>query len=141
MCCYKDLSDYRDVAHLALRLGVATVFLYAGVMKWQFWGADVAGMTPMMLNIMRFLSIAEPLAALGLILGLLSQLSAFGLMLVMIAALWQKVSAGMPFSQWQFDMILLVASFVIVIEGPGAVSLDMKCSAKHHHRKHSGKKR
>lgn len=125
----KDLSPYRDHALLILRLAVAAIFLYHGIDKWQFFQMAAApeGMTPALLTIMKVLAVAEPLAGIGLVLGLLTQLASLGLIIVMVGALVWKIGIGgegANLSFWEIDLILLAANIAILVFGPGKISLD-----------------
>ena len=95
-----NLSKYSDLAHLVLRLAVAAAFLYHGTMKFGFLqGAAPEGMSDTLVMIFKFLAIAEPLAGVALIIGLLTQVAAAGLALVMVCAIYFKASGGFDF--WQ----------------------------------------
>ena len=122
-----NLSQYSDVAHLVLRLAVAAAFLYHGSMKWGFLQDPAPeGMSDSLVMIFKFLAIAEPLAGVALVIGLLTQVAAAGLALVMVCAIYFKVSGGSNFGQVELEMMLLAASVALVIEGAGKYSLDAK---------------
>ena len=121
-----NLSRHRDIALLALRLAVAAIFLKFGLMKWGMWSGAPAEMPAMMINIMKLLSVAEPLAGVALVLGLLTQVASAGLMLVMLSAIAMKVSSGNDFTMYALDLSLLASAFVLVILGAGKYSLDAK---------------
>jgi putative oxidoreductase len=72
---------------LVLRLVVAAVFLYAGSAKWPFWSAAPEGMSGLLLNLMKFLSIVEPLGSVALVLGFLTRWAAAGLGIIMVGAI------------------------------------------------------
>jgi uncharacterized membrane protein YphA (DoxX/SURF4 family) len=42
----------------------------------------------------------------------------------MAAALLQRIPTGAPFGKWEFELLLLVVSVVIILIGPGKYSLD-----------------
>ncbi len=126
-----DLSRWSDLALLALRVTVAAIFWVHGRSKAGMWKAQPSQQLPApMLNLMRTLSVAEPLGALAMLTGVLSQLAAIGFMLVMAGAMFLKIRVWKtPFfahekSGWEFDLILLAAAFVLLILGPGAYSLQ-----------------
>ncbi len=132
MCLSRDLSQYRNHALLLLRCVVAAIFLYHGTQKWQFWSMAPDGMSQNMLFIMRLLSVAEPLAGIALILGLLTQVAAAGLIVVMISAMWMKISGKQPFGKWEIDLLLFAANIALIVLGPGAFSLDVRTPPKRH---------
>ena len=64
---------------LALRIGVGVVFLAHGNAKRKFWQATPSEQLPIqLLTILRMLSIAEPIAGLAVILGILTRLASLG---------------------------------------------------------------
>jgi putative oxidoreductase len=77
----------QDTALLVLRLVVAAILLYAGSAKWPFWSAPPEDMSVVLLNVMKFLSIVEPLGSLALLLGVLTRWAATGLGIIMVGAI------------------------------------------------------
>lgn len=130
---FHDLLKHRDLGLLFLRLGVGVTFLYHGVMKWSLWSAaagDPSGAN--MLNLMKFLSIVEPLGGLALILGVLTQLASLGLAVVMLGAIyfkmavWKFAFAEAAKTGWELDFILLAACLCLLLVGAGKYALDKK---------------
>lgn len=126
-----DLSRWSDLALLALRITVAAIFWVHGRSKVGMWKAQPSQQMPAsMLNLMRTLSVAEPLGALAMLTGVLSQLPAIGFMLVMASAMFLKIRVWKtPFfahdkSGWELDLILFAAALVLLILGPGAYTLQ-----------------
>src|SRR5918998_1879072 len=78
----------QDTALLVLRLVVAAIFLYAGSAKWPFWSAPPEGMSVVLLNVLKLLSIVEPLGSLALLLGVLTRWAAAGLGIIMVGAIF-----------------------------------------------------
>ena len=124
MSLVKDLSKYHDTGLLILRLVVAGIFLNHGILKMGLWAAAPDTMSPGMLFIMKLLSIAEPLAALGLILGFLTQAAALGIIAIMVSAIYSKLTNGSPLLKNELEILLLAASIMLLFEGPGCHSLD-----------------
>lgn len=125
------LHGWGDVALLALRASLGAVFLSHGMTKWGTWKMQSSEqMGGGMLNMMRFLSIVEPLGGIAVILGLFTQFAAMGFALVMLGAIWMKIRAWkMPFTTttatgWEFDLMNLTASLLLVTAGAGMYSLD-----------------
>lgn len=83
-----------------------------------------------MINTMKLLSICEPLGALAMLGGLLVQPAAFGFILVMLGAMQMKMTKWKtPFKSdsttgWEFDLLILAASILLLLTGAGAISLD-----------------
>lgn len=126
-----SLSSYGDFALLALRIAVGAIFLVHGKGKRGMWKARPSEQMPAgMLNLMRFLSIAETLGGLAVLAGFLTPLAALGLGVIMLGAIKMKiVKWKMPFTAmdkvgWEFDLILLAACAVLLVLGGGVFSLD-----------------
>ena len=126
-----DLHQYYDLALLALRIGVASVFWVHGRSKAGMWKMQPGPqLSAPMLNLMRTLSIAEPLGALATLTGFLSQLAAIGFILLMCGTLFMKIRVWKtPFmahdkTGWELDLLMLAASIALLIFGPGAYSLQ-----------------
>jgi uncharacterized membrane protein YphA (DoxX/SURF4 family) len=127
---FLDFSRWSDLALLALRIAVAAIFWVHGRSKAGTWKAQPSPQTPApMLNLMRTLSVAEPLGALAMLTGVLSQFAAIGFMLVMGGAIYMKIRLWKtPFfahdkTGWELDLLVLAASFALLILGPGAYTL------------------
>ncbi len=121
-----SLHQYSDWGLLALRLAVAAIFWAHGTSKFGAWKQPAKGMNGMM----RLLSICEPLGALAMLLGILTQPAAFGLALVMLGAIYFKITKwNLPFSSseksaWEFDLLILASCLLLLFTGAGALSLD-----------------
>ncbi|EKD58346.1 MAG: hypothetical protein ACD_56C00146G0005 [uncultured bacterium] len=122
---------FQDASLLLLRLVVAAVFLYAGAAKWAFWSTPLPGMSDVMWNLTRFLSIVEPLGALALILGFLTRWAAAGLAIIMLGAIFIleftmqtnffTSPAGIG---WDYNLLLLANCLALLSFGAGKWSLD-----------------
>ncbi len=83
-----------------------------------------------MINLMRLLSVCEPLGAIAMFSGFLVQPAALGLSLIMLGAIYLKITKWKtPFKAenttgWEFDLLILAASITLIILGGGAWSLD-----------------
>ncbi len=125
------LHTYSDWALLILRLGVGAIFWTHGRMKWGMWKMKPSDQLPASaLNILRLLSICEPLGAIAVVLGFLTQLAGLGFAIIMLGAINYKARtqklAFMDLAKggWEFELLLLVAAVVLVIMGAGAFALD-----------------
>lgn len=110
---YMSFPKYQDAARLLLRIAIGATFIVHGLMK---VGSDS--------TLMQVLSICEPLAGIAFILGLLTPVAALGTSVVMVAAIWPRLTGGMPYNKFEFETLLLVVSIYLIIAGPGAYSLD-----------------
>lgn len=123
--------SYGDWGLLALRVALASVFFVHGKMKWAMWKMSPSGEMPQgMLSLMRFLSVVEPLGAMAILLGFLSEFVAMGFAVIMIGAiifkmkLWKVPFAGANAVGWEFDLVILAAALAVMSLGAGGISLD-----------------
>ena len=121
----------QEAALIALRLVVAAVFLYAGTAKWPMWSAPMEGMSPLMHNLIRFLSIVEPLGAVALLLGFLARWAAAGLAIIMLGAIpFSRVTmktslfTGQQGAGLDYNLLLLVGCIALLAFGAGRWSVD-----------------
>ncbi len=123
---FAQLLQYNDAGLLLLRIAVAVIFLYHGLPKLSK-SKVMSQMMGMPAGMIFMLGIFETLAALGLALGIYTQLSALVLGVVMVGAIGTKMMKwGVPFSAmdktgWEFDFILLFASLSILLGGGGSI--------------------
>ncbi len=121
---FPQLLQFTDLALLCLRLIVAVVFFSSGMShaKDPVGRAESIGMSP---GFTRFLGLAEMAAALGVGVGVLAQVAAAGLILIMLGAIQKKVFEwhtgfwGKKTYGWHYDLTYLVASLVILTTGGG----------------------
>jgi putative oxidoreductase len=123
-----QLLPFSDAALLGLRLVVAVVFFESG----RRHAADPVGraasigLSP---GLTRFLGLGEMAAALGVGLGVLPQVAALGLVLIMLGAIQKKVFVwhtgfwGDNTYGWHYDLTYLVANLVILTTGGGRLVL------------------
>jgi len=126
---FPQLAQFTDVALLLLRVMVGIVFITSGWKHFQDpeGRSKSIGMTK---GFTIFLGAAEVAASLGLIFGMLTQLAAIALILIMLGAIWKKIfvwhtgfwgESGT--NGWSYDTILIVMNLVIVTTGGGNISL------------------
>jgi putative oxidoreductase len=121
---FPALSQFADLALLLLRLMVGLVFMSSGWShaKDPVTRAKSIGMSP---GFTRFLGIAELAGGLGVALGILPQLAALGLILVMLGAIqrkifvWQTGFWGKSSDGWHYDLLFVVMCLVIATTGGG----------------------
>src|SRR5437660_4941647 len=119
-----------DVGLLLLRLMVALVFFDSGrnhlrnpAERSKSIGAST-GFTV-------FLGTAEVLGSLGVALGILTQLAAIGLILLMLGAIQKKIFVwkigfwGGRAYGWHYDLMLLVMNLVILVTGGGRLAVRL----------------
>ena len=119
---YPSYTTIQEAALVLLRLIVGAIFLYAGYAKLMFWSGAPAGM-PMpsaMVHLMQFLSIAELLGGVALIIGFLTRWAAAGLAIIMVGAVFFVRFVGHAgwFTSQQgsgVDYVLLILAGCIVL--------------------------
>lgn len=77
----------------------------------------------------RFLGIAEFAGGLGVVFGVLTQLAAFGLILVMGGAIYKKIAVwhtgfwGEKSTGWHYDLMIVLMNLVIAVTNGGRLVL------------------
>jgi putative oxidoreductase len=120
----RQLAQFTDLSLLLLRLMVAAVFMTSGWVhvKDPKGRAKSIGMTP---AITLFLGVAELAGGLGVAVGVLTQLAALGLILVMLGAIHRKIFVwhtgfwGEKASGWHYDLMLVLMNLVIACTDGG----------------------
>jgi putative oxidoreductase len=134
-------STSDSVGLTILRLGLGVVFFAHGAQKALGWfggpgysammaGFEAGGIPPLF----AFLAImAEFLGGIGLLLGLLSRVAAFGIMCNMAVAIYRVHLPNGLFMNWsgqqkgegyEFHILVLAMGLVILIQGAGLLSID-----------------
>src|SRR5881392_1542087 len=126
---FPQLYQFADLGLLLLRLMVGIVFLSSG---WNHL-KDPAGRSKsigMNKGFTIFLGAAELAGALGVMFGVLTQLAAAGLILLMLGAIQKKIFVwrtgfwgNSGTNGWSYDTMLVVMSLVIVTTGGGNLSV------------------
>ena len=125
---FPELARFTDLGILLLRLMVGLVFVNSGYthLKDPAARAKSIGMSkPFTI----FLGAAELAGGIGVAFGVLTQLAAFGLILIMLGAIWKKIFAwhtgfwGEKGSGWHYDLIFILMNLVIAFTDGGAYVL------------------
>ena len=126
---FPQLAQFTDSALLLLRLMVGIVFITSGYKHLKdpaTRGKDI-GMSK---SFTLLLGAAELAGGLGVISGVLAQLAAIGLILVMLGAIQKKIftwhtgfwgKSGT--NGWSYDTMLVIMNLVIVTTGGGNLTL------------------
>ena len=127
----QSYTKVQDIALLVLRVVVAAIFLYAGSAKWPFWSASPEGMSVVLLNITRFLSVVEPLGSVALLLGFLTRWAAAGLGVIMVGAIFfarytlhAGLFTGPQGTGLDYNLLILAGCIALLAFGAGAWSVD-----------------
>src|ERR1700726_2764619 len=126
---FPRLAQFTDIALLLLRLMVGIVFITSGYkhLKDPATRSKDIGMSK---SFTIFLGAAELAGGLGVISGVLAQLAAIGLILVMLGAIQKKIfiwhtgfwgKSGT--NGWSYDTMLIIMNLVIVTTGGGNIVL------------------
>ena len=125
---FPQLARFTDLSLLLMRLMVGLVFVTSGYshLKDATARAKSIGMSkPFTI----FLGIAEVAGGLGVAFGVLTQLAAFGLILIMFGAIQKKMFAwhtgfwGEKASGWHYDLMFILMNLVIAFTNGGAYVL------------------
>src|SRR5712672_131101 len=126
---FPQLARFTDLGLLLLRLMVGLVFLNSGYshLKAPATRAKSIGASkPFTI----FLGIAEVAGALGVAAGVLTQLAAFGLILIMLGAIQKKIFAwhtgfwGEKTYGWHYEIMFILMNLVIAFTNGGAYVLQ-----------------
>jgi putative oxidoreductase len=124
-------TKFQETALLVLRLIIAGIFLYAGYVKWPFWSAAPAGMSAGMVNLVKFLSIVEPLGGVALVVGFLTRWAAAGLAIIMVGAIFfLRLAMQTGFfttaqgAGLDYNLLILGGCIALVAFGAGSWSVD-----------------
>jgi putative oxidoreductase len=121
---FPQFAQFTDLSLLLMRLMVAAVFIASG---WNHakdpkGRARGLGVSP---SFALFVGVAEIAGGLGLTFGVLTQLAAMGLILIMLGAIHKKIFVwhtgfwGEKSSGWHYDLMLVVMNVVIICTGGG----------------------
>jgi putative oxidoreductase len=125
---FPELSRFTDLGILLLRLMVGLVFVSSGYshLKNPEARAKSIGMSKAFTI---FLGIAEVAGGLGVAGGVLTQLAAIGLILIMLGAIQKKIFSwhigfwGEKGSGWHYDLIFILMNLLILFSDGGAYVL------------------
>jgi putative oxidoreductase len=124
------LLPYADHALLLVRLLVGLVFVTSGWshVKDPITRGKSIGMSP---GFTRFLGAAEIAGGTGVALGILTQLAALGLILIMLGAIQKKVFVWKTgfwgqhgTDGWHYDLMFVAMNLVIAATGGGRFALS-----------------
>jgi putative oxidoreductase len=122
------LIRFADLSILLLRLMVGLVFVTSGYNHLKN-PAERAKSIEMSKGFTIFLGIGEVAGGLGVAAGVLTQLAAFGLILIMLGAVYKKIFAwhtgfwGEKSSGWHYELMLILMNLVIASTDGGLYAL------------------
>ncbi|ABX12589.1 DoxX family protein [Nitrosopumilus maritimus] len=118
-------SILNDVVFMGLRSAIGVIFILHGMMKFNPGFANALPNMGLPPEMQIPIALAEVVPGILLIIGVLSRFSGALLSIVMIGAIFHIKGAQSMTGDGgvEFDVILLAASLVIMIAGPGRISL------------------
>jgi putative oxidoreductase len=125
---FLQLARFTDFSILLLRLMIGLVFISSGYSHLKDPDARAKSIETSK-GFTIFLGVAEVAGGLGVASGVLTQLAAFGLILVMCGAIYKKIVAwhtgfwGEKASGWHYDLIFILMNLVIATTNGGAYVL------------------
>lgn len=125
---FPQLLHYSDYAILLLRLMVAFVYLASGWADFQS-PAERAKSLGLSKGLTLFIGAAEIAGGLGIAFGVLTQLAAMGLVLIMFGAMDRKIRVwktgfwGEKNDGWQYDLNFILMLLVIITTNGGRFTL------------------
>lgn len=130
----KDLVKMNpDLGLLAIRLALGAAFLAHGVQKWQNMDStigffDKLGLPPFMAYVVATI---ETLSGAAMVLGIGTQLAGFGIMAVMLGAIYLVKMKSGYLGGYELELGYFLTAFGIAMIGPGrhVASNMMKKSA------------
>jgi putative oxidoreductase len=125
---FPQLARFTDLGLLLMRLMVGLIFVTSGYhhLKDPEARAKDIGMSK---SFTIFLGMGEVAGSLGVAFGVLTQLAAFGLILIMLGAIQKKIFAwhvgfwGAKGSGWHYDLMIVLMNLVIAFTNGGAYVL------------------
>jgi putative oxidoreductase len=123
-------SKNQNLALIILRIVIAALFFVAAYYKIPFWKGETLGMSAGMVNLMKFLSIVEPLGALAVLIGFLTRWAALGLAIILLGAIYvTKITYHTGFVTpagpgWNFPLTAFACCVVLMGFGAGNWSVS-----------------
>ena len=121
---FPQLFRFTDLGLLLLRFIIGIVFFSSGWshVKDPAGRAQSIGMSK---SFTLFLGLAELAGSLGIVVGVLQQLAAIGLILIMLGSIYKKIFAwhtgfwGDKASGWHYDLMLAIMCLVVLFTDGG----------------------
>ena len=121
---FPQLARFTDLGILLLRIMVAAVFVTSG---WSHMtkAEERSKSIGMSKGFTAFLGLAELAGGLGVLFGVLAQLAAVGLILVMLGAIQKKIFVwhtgfwGEKTYGWHYDLMFILMNLLILFTGGG----------------------
>ena len=118
-------SIFNDATFMGLRSTIGVIFILHGISKFAPGFAENLPHMGLPPEMQIPIALAEIIPGVLLIIGILSKISSAMLSVIMMGAIFAVKGAGTITGKGgvEFDLILLAASLIIMIAGPGRMSL------------------
>ncbi len=119
------LNILNDIVFMGLRSAIGVIFILHGISKFSPGFAENLSNMGLPVELQIPLVLAELVSGILLIFGVLSRLSASLISIIMLGAIFMIKGASSITGKGgvELDLILLAASLVIIIVGPGRISI------------------
>ena len=119
-------SIYHDATNFGMRITIGVIFIVHGYGK--IGNEGFAGWLPTLgipAEMQMLIALAEIIPGIVLIIGVLSRVAASIIAIIMVGAIFHVKGAGSLTGDGavEFDLILLAAALVIIVAGPGRMSI------------------
>ena len=120
-------NKLHDIANMGMRAAIGVIFIVHGIGKFNegFLGflTGYLGLPPEM---QIPIALAETIPGILILIGVLTRISASLLSIVMLGAIFYVKQAGSSTGErgFEFDLILLASCLVVIVAGPGRVSIS-----------------
>jgi putative oxidoreductase len=132
---FEGLAEFGEWGLLALRVAVGVIFIVHGWPKITGGRGMAAAMgggeaKPVMVCVFTTQGVVEVGGGVLMILGVLTQLVAIAFIVIMIGAIYLKITmfkTGFYAQQatgWEFDLVLLAANVLLFLVGPGEIAIQ-----------------
>ncbi len=114
-----------DVVFMGLRSAIGVIFIVHGISKFNPGFAEFLPMMGLPVEMQIPIALAELIPGILLVIGVLSRLSTSLLSIIMLGAIFHVKGAQSLTGEMgvELDLILLASSLMIIIAGPGRISL------------------
>jgi putative oxidoreductase len=119
-------SKFQDISYFGLRLAIGSVFITAGLIKFDPSFVTYLPQMGLPVNMQYLFALEEFVPGILIIAGILTRISASVLSLVMLGVIFyvDKASKFVGPDGVEFPIILFAVSLVIITTGPGKVSIS-----------------
>lgn len=119
-------SKFHDISHFGLRLAIGSIFITAGLIKFDPSFSAYLPQMGLPANMQYLFAVDEFVPGILIIAGILTRISASVLSLVMLGVIFyiDKAAKFIGPDGVELPVILLAASIVIIAIGPGRVSMS-----------------